>query len=174
VRRAILTFFGCGDAPFASGTFGSAGALLVAGSWWWTCRAWAPPESRAAFWNGGLIVGIVAACVCAVAWGRWAVAAFADHPNTRKPGDPGAFVLDEVAGQWLSLLLLPMMETRQAVAVSAAQFFFFRLFDVIKPPPGRRLEKLPHGWGILLDDLAAAVYANLVGQLAFRAALGWS
>ena len=57
---------------------------------------------------------------------------------------------------------------KTTLAVLAVQFFFFRLFDVIKPPPGRQLEKLHGGWGILLDDIAAGIYANIVGQIIFR------
>ena len=58
--------------------------------------------------RAGLVIGALAASLLSIRWGAWAVAAFATHPNTRKDGDPGAFVLDEVAGQWLALLLLPM------------------------------------------------------------------
>jgi phosphatidylglycerophosphatase A len=47
-------------------------------------------------------------------------------------------------------------------------FAAFRLFDVTKPPPARQLEHLPAGWGILMDDLAAAVYANLLCQIILR------
>jgi len=50
----------------------------------------------------------------------------------------------------------------------AVQFFLFRVFDIVKPTPARQLERLPHGWGIMADDLAVAVYVNLIGQVAFR------
>jgi len=52
--------------------------------------------------------------------------------------------------------------------VLLAGFLAFRIFDITKPPPARQLERLPAGWGILLDDLAAAVYANLLCQIIFR------
>jgi phosphatidylglycerophosphatase A len=52
------------------------------------------------------------------------------------------------------------------VAVAA-----FRAFDILKPPPVNRIQRLPHGWGIVADDLAAAVYAALVAQLVLRLAL---
>jgi phosphatidylglycerophosphatase A len=65
----------------------------------------------------------------------------------------------------LTLLLVPM---RRCAWVVLAGFIAFRVFDVTKPPPARQLEKLPEGWGILLDDLAAAVYANLACQVLFR------
>ena len=67
-----------------------------------------------------------------------------------------------------ALIALPMHDLRSALVVLAVQFFLFRLFDVIKPPPGRRLEKLHGGWGIVLDDVFAGIYANLVGQAIIR------
>lgn len=176
VRRALITWFGCGDMPFASGTWGSAGALVPAAAWYFVCRASHSDAAKGALvFHGGIAVGLLVWCVLCVRWGPWAVETFANHHNTRKPGDPGAFVLDEVAGQWLSLLWLPLASTVQrAVIVVAVQFVLFRAADVFKPPPGRRLERLPAGWGILLDDLSSAVYVNLVGQLIFRIWLEWT
>ena len=99
-------------------------------------------------------------------WGPWAIRQFT--ASAKKQDDPGRVVLDEIAGQWLALVALPMPTLGRACAVLAVQFFLFRLFDVIKPPPARQFEKLPAGWGILLDDLAAALYANVIGQVIFR------
>jgi phosphatidylglycerophosphatase A len=61
---------------------------------------------------------------------------------------------------WISLLFLP-----PTVASALAAFLFFRAFDIIKPPPARQLERLKGGWGIMLDDAAAGVYANAAVQL---------
>jgi phosphatidylglycerophosphatase A len=69
--------------------------------------------------------------------------------------DPGWFVLDEAAGLWLALLAT---EPPPAWAL-AAGFGLFRLFDILKPPPLRRLEQAGAGFGILLDDLGAGMYA---------------
>ena len=66
-------------------------------------------------------------------------------------------MIDEVAGQMIALALIP-----RGLAVYAAGFVLFRFFDVIKPFPADRLERLPGGAGIVLDDVAAAIYANLV------------
>ncbi|OLD77060.1 MAG: hypothetical protein AUI33_04460, partial [Ignavibacteria bacterium 13_1_40CM_2_61_4] len=74
--------------------------------------------------------------------------------------DPPVVVIDEVVGMWISLLLLP--KTVWAVSLS---FLFFRAFDILKPPPARRLERYRHGWGVMLDDVAAAVYANVAARL---------
>jgi len=77
--------------------------------------------------------------------------------------DPGVVVIDEVAGQLVAFLFLPV----SAVNLVAG-FFLFRLFDIWKPYPIRRLESLPNGVGIMADDLLAGVYANAVLQLAGR------
>lgn len=172
-RRRLITWFGCGDVPFASGTWGSAGALLAAGAWFAITHTLLPPGAFWWMWNWGLFTGLIAACILSVAWGPWAVQTFASHHNTRKDGDPGAFVLDEVAGMWLALLWLPMTNWEQALWIAGVQFFVFRVADVIKPWPGRALEKLHGGVGILLDDLSSALYCNLAAQVVFRVLLDW-
>ncbi len=75
-------------------------------------------------------------------------------------------VVDEVAGQWLTCLIAlpwaPLTKPSGALGFAAAAFILFRVFDVLKPWPIRRLETLPGGWGIVADDLAAGVEAGLV------------
>jgi phosphatidylglycerophosphatase A len=163
IRRLMMTGFGLGYAPVASGTFGSAGAIVVAGLAWWGLSALGAGTA----WQGVAWVMLTllagAGCVC---WGPWAVEYFAGR--SRKTGDPGQVVLDEFAGQWVALIGLPMATPVRAAAVLSVQFLLFRVFDIIKPPPGRRLEKLPAGWGILTDDIAAGLYANVLGQILFR------
>lgn len=167
IRRWGMTACGLGLAPVASGTFGSAGAILVAGGVILAQRVLGlPASSLDVIW----LVLILLSCWGCVAWGPWAVDYYGVY--SRKKGDPSAVVLDECAGQWLALVALPLTGGWIEIAsVLALQFFLFRLFDVLKPPPARWLERLPHGWGILLDDLAAAVYANLVGQVVLRVLL---
>ena len=70
--------------------------------------------------------------------------------------DPQPVVIDEIVGMWISLLLIPP----ETIYILAA-FVLFRLFDVIKPFPARQAELLPGGWGIMLDDLFAGIYANI-------------
>jgi phosphatidylglycerophosphatase A len=77
--------------------------------------------------------------------------------------DPQIVVIDEVAGQLVALLLLPVNFFNLATG-----FFLFRLFDIWKPYPIRRLEPLTNGVGIMADDLLAGVYANIILQLANR------
>jgi phosphatidylglycerophosphatase A len=77
--------------------------------------------------------------------------------------DPSHVVIDEVAGQLLTLVACPILW--QALL---AGFILFRAFDIVKPPPVRSLERLPEGTGIVVDDLGAGVYALIVLQLLLR------
>jgi len=83
--------------------------------------------------------------------------------------DPKPVVIDEIVGMWIALLLIP-----QDVVFFGAAFVLFRLFDVIKPFPARQAELLNGGWGVMLDDVIAGIYANaaLRGVLSFRQHLG--
>ncbi|MFH1177149.1 MAG: phosphatidylglycerophosphatase A [Acidobacteriota bacterium] len=76
--------------------------------------------------------------------------------------DPGAVVLDEVAGQWLALAVLATCGGTLTASSLALSFLLFRLFDILKPWPIRALERLPGGAGIVADDLAAGAAAGLV------------
>ena len=78
--------------------------------------------------------------------------------------DPGCIVFDEVVGMAATFL---MFDSMRPVTIVAA-FVLFRIFDVLKPSPAREVEHLAHGWGIMADDLVAAVYANLSLHL-----IGW-
>ena len=80
--------------------------------------------------------------------------------------DPQFVVIDEVAGQLIALIAVPL-----AWKTFLASFILFRVFDIVKPPPARQLEKLPAGTGIVLDDIAAGIYALIVMQLLFHLGL---
>jgi phosphatidylglycerophosphatase A len=91
--------------------------------------------------------------------------------------DPGEVVADELAGQAVTFLAVPLLSpeifsSRQIWVITAGGFLLFRLFDIAKPPPIRRLEKLPEGWGVLADDLLAGVYAAIVLQIIIRLWIG--
>ena len=77
--------------------------------------------------------------------------------------DPGQVVIDEVAGQWVTLLL-----TGAGPIGAVAGFCLFRVLDVTKPWPARRLEGLPAGLGIMADDLMVALYGNILMQIGVR------
>ena len=71
--------------------------------------------------------------------------------------DPGLVVVDEVAGQWITFVSLPFTP-----AIAVAGFLLFRAMDIVKPWPARALERLPGGLGIMADDVAAGIYAQLL------------
>ena len=74
--------------------------------------------------------------------------------------DPGKIVIDEVCGFIVSMFLIPF-----GLFNVVAGFFIFRIFDILKPYPVRKLESLREGYGVVLDDVAAGVYTNIVLQL---------
>ncbi len=134
----VATMFGIGRAPFAPGTFGSLPGLAIAWALGGAWRGWALPLAAAA----AALAGIWAADRVVRALGV---------------EDPGFIVVDETAGQLVALLFLP-----PTVPVLVAGFVLFRVFDIIKPPPARGLERLAGGLGIVADDLAAGAWAVLV------------
>ena len=142
----IATGFGAGYSPVASGTAGSALALVL---------LWLIPFSRA-----GLVLFLLAVIVV----GTWA-AHLAEHQIGGK--DPGAIVIDEVAGMTLSVILFPLTP-----GVLLTGFVLFRVFDVVKPPPAHASQRLTGGVGVMIDDLIAGLYALAV-LAALRAVLGW-
>lgn len=134
--RVVATGFGSGYSPFAPGTAGSAVGLLL--FWPLAARAWP--------WQLG-------ACVAVFLLGVVAAGHVARSVGVE---DPGLVVVDEVAGQWITLMALPFTP-----AVALAGFVLFRVMDVVKPWPARDLERLHGGWGIMADDVMAGVYAHL-------------
>ena len=138
---AVATFFGAGLIRPGPGTWGSVAAVLL-----WAACAWIlhpAPQLLLLILFAGIVLsvgfGIPAATITARESGR--------H-------DPGFVVIDEVAGQWIALLGCPA-DWRHALIALA----LFRIFDILKPPPARQLERLPAGWGIVFDDVAAGLYA---------------
>lgn len=139
---AIGTFFGAGLLKPGPGTYGSVAATLV----WFVVARHVPlhllPWITLAMAAGATAIGIPASTRVARESGR---------------KDPQIVVIDEVAGQWLALTLcLPQMPFAVVGLVA------FRVFDILKPPPVRAFERLPEGTGIVVDDLAAGVYALIM------------
>jgi phosphatidylglycerophosphatase A len=139
--RVLATFFGLGLAPLAPGTAASAAAAVL---YLVFLRDLAWP------FYALLVVALFFAGVAVSA--RYAL-------ELGRP-DPGRIVIDEVCGQLIALALLP--EGWLPVTVS---FALFRFFDIIKPWPIRQLEKLPGGWGIMADDVAAGLIAAVLARL---------
>lgn len=151
VALAVATSLGIGFAPFAPGTVGSFAGLLL-----WALLPTGPVLQMT-------VVGILFVV------GAWSAGVAEDH---FKQADPGCVVIDEVMGMLMTLTLNPV-----GWPGAMAGFVLFRLFDVIKPYPANRLERLPRGIGVMADDAMAAVYANLVLRvtvLGMRGLLGWS
>ena len=141
----IATFFGIGNLKPGPGTWGSLAAALI---WFALLRLISQkfqPEVLA-----GLIVIVIAI-------GIPAATRLARSSGLK---DPQNVVIDEVAGQWITLLLVPV-----SWKTLLAGFILFRGLDILKPPPVRQLERLPEGTGIVVDDVAAGLYALLVMQL---------
>jgi phosphatidylglycerophosphatase A len=152
-----------GGAGFLRPAPGSWGTAVPAALYWWALIAGVSDLARTwAF----LLFGVVAS-VLLVAYGRWAAAYY------REP-DPGTVVLDEYAGFALTIAFLPVpawFTAHGAMGLflfTSGLYILFRLTDTLKLPPANYLERLPWGWGVLCDDLAAGVQANLVAQVIVR------
>ena len=137
----IATGFGIGFLPFAPGTWASLAALPCA----WAIRNAA----------GGRSWAVAAAALAAFLLGWWAASRVARASGR---ADPGAVVIDEIAAQWLVLCIVPLDLSGYTMA-----FLLFRLFDIAKPWPANWIDRhLKGGFGIMLDDVAAAAYALLL------------
>jgi phosphatidylglycerophosphatase A len=141
----VATFLGTGRLRPGPGTWGSLAAVLI---WLGISRLVAPT------WQS-LTLAVMAAFATAIGIPAATVTAKASGVK-----DPQFVVIDEVAGQWITLLFAPV-----AWKTLLAGFILFRGFDIVKPPPVRQMEKLPWGTGIVLDDVAAGFYALAVMQL---------
>jgi phosphatidylglycerophosphatase A len=134
--RLIATGFFSGYSVVAPGTAGTAVALVI------YCLL--PPLH---FWAwvgvlvGVFLIGVYASSAGEKAWGK----------------DPGYVVIDEVAGFFVTVCFLP-----QSVLLGIVGFFVFRILDIVKPSPARQAERLPGGWGIVMDDVFAGIYGNLI------------
>ncbi len=87
--------------------------------------------------------------------------------------DPGEVVMDEFAAQALTFLVLPLLSARglygwECLVLAGFGFLAFRVIDITKPWPIRKLERLPAGWGILADDLAAGIGSAILVFIAMR------
>jgi phosphatidylglycerophosphatase A len=116
------------------------------------------------WWSGSVIVEV------ALMAGLFAAGVWAGTISERYFGgiDPGPIVLDEVVGMLITLAFIPV-----GVTGAIAGFLLFRVFDIIKPFPARRFERLHGGLGVMADDAMAAVYANVALRLAIWAAPEW-
>ena len=140
--KAVGLGFGAGLSPLAPGTVGSLAALAA----YYLLALPLPDGWAATALLAGLIIG-------GFPLGVWATGLL----TTAQEPDPGRAVWDEFVGLWLTCLFLPVAGWAGAGWLAAA-FLCFRLFDIVKPWPANRLERLPGGWGIMADDIIAGLY----------------
>ena len=162
-RRWVISGGGLGLLTPAPGSWGSVAPAAV--FWLLLMAAVAEP------WRSLVCaVGALAAGVLTVWLAPWACAHFQKR-------DPGPVVLDEFCGYWMACLGLPapaavLGHPGPAWLMAAGVYFLFRLTDTLKFFPCRQLERLPAGWGILLDDVAAGIQVNVLLQIIFRLVQG--
>ncbi|MBR9975674.1 MAG: phosphatidylglycerophosphatase A [Bacteroidetes bacterium] len=138
--RLLGTVLFAGYFPFASGTVGSAVALAL----YWVLPFTENGTITISFALAGLLLGVPAATFL----------------EQQHGDDPSLVVFDEAVGMWLALVFLPKIWW---VALSA--FLLFRLFDIVKPQPARYFDRMSGGGGIMMDDVVAGLYANIVMQI---------
>lgn len=159
MKRLLTSCFGLGWLPLAPGTWGS---LPPAAIFALLCYLSEPAMLisivMAALALTGSVICVKFAPVIIAATGK---------------NDPGEVVADELAGQAVTFLAIPFLVESTILSdrfwiVALLGFILFRLFDIVKPWPIRRLEKLPGGWGVFADDLLAGVYAAVALYICLR------
>jgi phosphatidylglycerophosphatase A len=143
LTKLLASGLGSGFSPVAPGTAGSALAVAIA----WGLRG---------RWDTPFALIMTAAVSVVGVWACTRAEKFWGHDN-------GRMVIDEVAGQWLTLSLVPLTPWTAVLG-----FFLFRALDIVKPPPARQAERLPSGWGVMTDDLVAGVFGALILSGVYR------
>lgn len=139
ITKIFTTGFFSGYSPFAPGTVGSAVALAI-----YTIPGFESLYIIIVVTLVVFILGIRATNIMEKRYGH----------------DPSEVTIDEFVGMWISLILLP-----KKLVVSLAAFFIFRFFDIVKPFPARRFDTVHGGIGIMMDDVIAGIYTNIVIQV---------
>ena len=157
--RIWLSVFGAGYLPLMPGTWGSVVVAVV---------------FLLAAILSGLPIVVAGVMLAVAAHGFVVTVAYGDRFIKQYGPDPGQIVSDEQCGQAVTFLWLwPIAAwgTKEIIIFTLAGFLLFRVFDIIKPPPVRQLEKVSGAWGVLLDDVMAGIYAQIILQIVWR--LGW-
>ncbi|MDA0194390.1 MAG: phosphatidylglycerophosphatase A [Bacteroidetes bacterium] len=151
IYRFIAAGFGAGYSPFAPGTAGAVMGLALLAVWqhfvpanYFPDHYFIPLVVVTLIFN---FVGVYVTDKVEPAWGS----------------DPSRVVIDEIVGMWIAILWIPPNWTNWLIA-----FALFRFFDIAKPLGIRKLEEIKGGWGVMLDDVLAGIYANLVLQVIIR------
>lgn len=156
--RIWLSVFGAGYSPLIPGTCGSAVVAAV-----FLVTAWAD-----------VCPGVLAAVMLVLAAHGFVVTIVYGDRFIEEYGrsDPRQIVSDEQCGQAITFLwfwpMIADLTGSEILVFTAVGFVLFRIFDIIKPPPIRQLEKLKGAWGVLMDDVLAGVYAQIALQIFLR------
>lgn len=145
----MSTGFGSGYSPFAPGTAGTIVGCLMFYVLHWFFPGYFPGSGMDSIYFilltlTFLLIGVKASHYLEPDWGE----------------DPQKIVIDEIVGVWVALLFVPYSLLNLLLA-----FVLFRLFDIFKPLYIRKFEGMKNGWGVMMDDVAAGVYANICLQL---------
>jgi phosphatidylglycerophosphatase A len=165
LKKLLITGLGTGYGPIAPGTWGSGAVAFI----WWLIALGA--SGRQTCLTGSMLVILAFSSLVCIWLGRFCQEAFGKK-------DPSQCTIDEWAGQALAMVMLPVAggpledDVLRWTTAAFVSFVCFRVFDIIKPPPARQLEKIPYGTGVLLDDIMAGLYANLTAQVFLRLVLG--
>lgn len=144
-HKSFATALGIG---YMSKGGGTAAALACCVCWYLAWRDGYPPIIPSLVITLGItVVGVWSSSMVEPFWGK----------------DPARVVIDEVAGMCVSLLFLPV-----SVKYVLCALVLFRFFDILKPLFIRKVELLPAGWGIMMDDVLAGIYTNIIVACAFR------
>jgi phosphatidylglycerophosphatase A len=146
IAKLIATFFCAGYFPYAPGTVGTLAAVPL-----YCVISFLPYYLYIPFTVLFIILSVWASGIAESIFGE---------------KDPGYIVADEVSGFLVTMILVPLTLTNVVIG-----FFLFRFFDIVKPPPSRQSERLEGGLGVVMDDVAAGVYANILLQIISRVLL---
>jgi phosphatidylglycerophosphatase A len=147
MRRLLASCFGLGWLPLAPGTWGSLPPVLL---FVLMCYFGEAPAAISIT----MVVSALAGSIVCIKFAPAIVAATGR-------ADPREIVADEFSGQAVTFLFIAAVPISNIWVTGLLGFSLFRFFDILKPWPIRKLEKIPKGWGILLDDLLAAVFAGI-------------
>lgn len=141
-EKIIGSGFFTGYIPIASGTFGSAAALLI--------------YFIPGFENLYVIIPVTVL--------TFGIGVYISNKFEKVYGkDPAECTVDEVVGTWIALILLP-----KTIGIALTSFFIWRILDIIKPPPARQSERLKGGWGIMMDDVISGFYTLIIMHIIIK------
>ena len=147
LARLFSTGLGIGYSPVAPGTMGALATVII----YWFC----PDLSALQLFVFCIVITLIGIFTSSITEKE-----FQENAGNNSLHDPGIIIVDEIVGMLVALIALP-----KTLPFIIAAFVLFRFFDIVKPFPIKKIEKLPTGWGIMLDDIAAGIFSNVILQL---------